>query len=356
MARLREQGLTGQGIKIRDLDTGVDGRHPALKQAIGALRFSNLRWRNAAGRIRHLLQLRPLRPRYDRSPIASNSEWNPVKRNRLLHVLCLPAMTAASLSLHPIRVQNAERQLPGPLTSWFAEYETALAMVVADERLEQRFSSRVRSIPSQSQVLYSTYSFVQLLDDDLWLGIREVKSIDGIRLPAETPTLVELLQAPTIERARELAWRNARRNFGPPRTTNVPTLPLEFLRPRNRERFLYQKQRAARDGQVHITFTEVQRPTLLRSPDGTVEFLSSGSFWIDASSGVMRRAMIEARPANSDRTEWSLEVKLRQDRSIDLFVPYEANERFLTADGNGQGRARYSNFKKFGTTAKIRPF
>lgn len=279
-----------------------------------------------------------------------------MQRHRLLEGFCLLVITAASPSLHPVRDQSAERQLPRPLTSWFADYETALAMVVADERLEQRFSSRVRSIPSQSQVLYSTYSFVQLLDDDLWLGIREVKSIDGIRLPAETPTLVELLQAPTMERARALAWRNARRNFGPPRTTNAPTLPLEFLRPRNRERFLYQTEPAARDGQVRISFREVHRPTLLRSPDGTVDFLSSGSFWVDASSGVMRRATIEARPADSDRTEWSLEVKLRQDRSIDLFVPYEANERFLTADGNGQGRARYSNFKKFGTTAKIRPF
>ena len=279
-----------------------------------------------------------------------------MKVNRLLSVVCLLAMTAARPSLHPVRAQNAERQLPGPLTAWFADYETALAMIVADERLEQRFSSRVRSIPSQSQVLYSTYSFVQLLDNDLWLGIREVKSIDGIRLPAETPTLVELLQAPTIERARELAWRNARRNFGPPRTTNVPTLPLEFLRPRNRERFVYQSEPAARDGLVHITFTEVERPTLLRSPDGTVELLSSGSFWAEAASGGLRRAIIEARPAGSDTTEWSLEVKLRKERSIDLFVPYEANERFLMAEGNGEGRAKYSNFKKFETTAKIRPF
>lgn len=279
-----------------------------------------------------------------------------MKGDHLLHVVCLLAITGAGLSFEVVRAQNAERQLPGILTAWFADYEAALVMIVADERLEQRISSRVRSIPSQSQVLHSAYSFVQLLDDDLWLGIREVKSIDGIRLPAETPTLVELLQAPTIERARELAWRNARRNFGPPRTTNVPTLPLEFLRPKNRGRFVYQSEPAGRNGLVHITFTEVERPTLLRSPDGTVEFFSSGSFWADAASGVLRRAIIEARPIGSDTTEWSLEVKLRKERSIDLFVPYEANERFLMADGSGEGRAKYSNFKRFGITAKIRPF
>ena len=279
-----------------------------------------------------------------------------MKVNRLLSVVCLLATMAASSLFQPLRAQNAERQLPRRLTAWFADYEPKLAMVVANERLEQRISSRVRSIPSQSQVLYSTYSFVQLLDDDLWLGIREVKSVDGTRLPAETPTLVELLQAPTIDRVRELAWRNARRNFGPPRTTNVPTLPLEFLRPKNRERFVYQSRLVARDGLVHITFTEVVRPTLLRSPDGSVNLFSSGSFWAEAASGALRRAIIEARPAGSDTNEWSLEVNLRKERSIDLFVPYEANERFLMANGTGEGRAKYSNFKKFGITAKIRPF
>lgn len=275
--------------------------------------------------------------------------------NRVLCVLCLVSTVAVGPTTYRVSAQSEEQKLPGVVSEWFGNYESELATVVADERLVQQISSRVRSIPSHSQTLHSTYSFVQLLDDDLWLGIREVKSIDGFRLPAETPTLLELLQAPTLERARELAWRNARRNLGPPRTTNVPTLPLEFLRPRNRERFVYRSGMDMKDGLIHVSFTEVRRPTLLRSPDGKFEFLTYGDFFVEPASGVLRVAKLEAKPIGRDVVEWSLEVRLRNERSIGLVVPYEATERFLLPEGNGEGRATYRNFKRFSTAAKIRP-
>lgn len=42
IAPLWDQGLTGKGIKIGHLDTGVDGRHPALKKAVGGFAFFEL--------------------------------------------------------------------------------------------------------------------------------------------------------------------------------------------------------------------------------------------------------------------------------------------------------------------------
>jgi hypothetical protein len=164
---------------------------------------------------------------------------------------------------------------------------------------------------------------MRLPGDGVWLGLREVTRLNGKFISGESTELLTLLKRPAGARgaqAAAISRRNARHNLGYPRTTNMPTLPLELRHPRNLARHAFQ-----RDGSeivngrlvARVSFAERARPTLIKSPDGTIELLTCGIVWMEPETGRFLRVQVEAfEPRDPTWPEWTLTVMFgeRTDR------------------------------------------
>jgi hypothetical protein len=245
------------------------------------------------------------------------------------------------------------------LTQWLVVYEPALSALVADEKLEQQFRPTNRSMTAYTRRLVSTYSFIRLPGDNAWLGLREVERLNRERIKPGGPALKDILAKPggdLYPLARDLAWRNAQHNLGSPRTTNVPTLPLELMAARHRHRFTFAIAGADRlrgAPVTRVTFNEEERPSLVRSPDGKENLPTRGVLWIAPATGALLRGEVEAYQERINAREWKLTVDFAMHRELNIPVPVEAREEFYMANGKGTARARYDNFRQFTTTARI---
>jgi hypothetical protein len=146
--------------------------------------------------------------------------------------------------------------------------------------------------------------------------------------------------------------------MGTPRTLNVPTLPLELLDRRHRDRFAFaidrtEKIRGAQS--TCLSFVEQVSPSLVKSPDGSQDLPTRGRFCVVPDTGEILRAEVEAYPQPGNAREWKLSVEFEVNRDIKLLVPTTAREEFLMSNGKGTGRARYRNFRRFTTSARIVP-
>ena len=269
------------------------------------------------------------------------------------------ALLGAALGTIPPAMPNNE--LMDRVSSWLTAYEPQLSALVAEETLIQQFLPEARSgLRAYRQTLVSTISFVRLPDDGAWLGLREVKRLNGTPIPAESKGLLALLRQPVGERgswARALAVSNARHNLGYPRTTNMPTLPLELMHPRNRARYSFHyegSESIARMMTARMSFVEQTRPTLIRSPDGTIDLLTRGTLWIEPETGRFRQAEVEAfLPEYANRPEWTLKVTFDESRDVGMWVPSELREHFVMLGGRGEGRGKYTKFQRFTTSGRI---
>jgi hypothetical protein len=252
------------------------------------------------------------------------------------------------------------------LDAYLLGYERQLSELVADEQLSQRDipsrSGRQNGLERLSQTLTSEVAFIGLPGGAGWLGFRRVVAKNGVRIEAAGPDLGALLAtgpSTAYGQARQLLADSAAYNLGLPRTTNLPNLPLEFLHPRNRRRFLH---RLAGDDVVRGTrvtrmiFVERVVPTLIQSPDGKA-MDSVVTAWIEPSSGRLLRAEVKAHEEGAKPEVFAntILVEFGMDRALGLMVPTEMREVFPVKLGRGEGRATYRNFRRFQTSARIVP-
>jgi hypothetical protein len=257
--------------------------------------------------------------------------------------------------------------------AYLVAYEEALSTVVADEAYEQRTLRAVRRpsleidatgvpidpgtrptfVDTARRRLQSTVSFMRLPGGAAWLGTREVKSIDKRPL-ANSATLVEVLTGKlgdTHAQATALAHASAQHNLGNQRSVNMPTLPLELLDRRHRDRMAFRLAgsdaiRGVRT--TRIAFEEKSAPTLIRGASDGHWVLSRGFVWIDAVSGDYVPAHSEAAP------EGEVLVDFVRHAALGMLVPDKMREVFHVPSGRGEGEAKYSNYRRFMTTARIR--
>jgi hypothetical protein len=248
------------------------------------------------------------------------------------------------------------------LSAWLTVYEREVSSVVADERMTQRLVPMTRFRNPDRRTLVSTYSFMRLPGGRSWLGFRDIRFVDGRAVDTAGPSLTDLIARGLVDNqalAFEMAWQSARHNLGAPRTTNVPMLPLELLHPVNRHHFAFALAGTERVAGVvtrRVAFSEHIRPSLIKSPDGRIDLLSEGMAWIEPNSGELRRAAIKARQVNHDGpVEWALSVEFTQHKQLGLLVPRDLSERFFMHNGSGEGRATYTNFRRFTTDARLLP-
>jgi hypothetical protein len=282
--------------------------------------------------------------------------------------LCLAA-SAADLA-----GQSADGGLPsvvrGRLDAYLVAYEAALGQLVATERMTQRAGSagisddRGVSTGSRPRSLESDVAFVALPGSAGWLGYRDVRKMNGRAIERSGPALADLLRLDTQdgrERARALLLDGARYNLGAPRTINLPSLPLEFLHPRNGARFALEGAYAATvaggcAATVQLRFVETARPTLIQRPTGG-DMPSRIAAWVAPATGTLCRADVRTVDATTPGgIEAVVSVDFAREAGVDLVVPTRMREEFFVPPlSRGIGEAEYSNYRRFSTTARVVP-
>ena len=282
--------------------------------------------------------------------------------------LAVAFLAACGLLAAPPAVQSKPelQQLLDRMAAYLTDYETQLSSVVADERFTQRVvytRAHTDGLPQtddEGRRLESEVGFIRLPGGFAWLGFRDVRRINGREVERRALSVSDVLASDkdVVTKARAIAEASAAHNLGTPRTTNVQTAPLEIIHPRNftAHRFELGGHETVRRTRVAaIGFTEIRRPPLVTNPAGQA-LVSRGRIWVDPSSGAIWR--VEWIYATATGAPSSLRVEFGMDERLGLLVPQEMREEFRSfggLDARGDGVARYSNFRRFGTGARIVP-
>ena len=252
------------------------------------------------------------------------------------------------------------------MAAYLTEYETQLSSVVADERFTQRvvytraYTDGVPETNQEQRRLDSEIGFIRLPGSSDWLGFRDVRKVNGREVARSAQSVSDVLASGTdvTTKARAIAEASAAHNLGTPRTTNVPTAALEIIHPRNfaAHQFELRGEETVRRTRVAVIgFAEVRRPPLVKNPAGK-ELVSRGRIWVDPKTGGIWRVEWIYAPAVGAPS--SLRVEFDRNDTLGMLVPLEMREDFRSFGGleaYGNGVAQYSNFRRFGTGARIVP-
>lgn len=282
---------------------------------------------------------------------------------RLLTPLVAALLIAPSLSAQS---KPTVEQLLDRMREYLAEYEMQLSSVVADERFEQRvvytraYQGGLPKTDDERRRLESEIGFIRLPGGVEWLGFRDVQKINGRSLTRRKSSVADVLasNADVMSQARAIAEASAEHNLGVPRSTNVPTAALDIIHPRNYAAHQFDlrgEETVRRTETLVVGFTETRRPPLVSDPAGQ-ELVSRGRIWVEPGSGaIWRIEWIYAPPVGSPS---SLRVEFVINESLGMLVPSEMRETFTSfggLDARGNGVAYYTNFRRFGTGARIIP-
>jgi hypothetical protein len=248
------------------------------------------------------------------------------------------------------------------LGRYLSQYERELAGFVADERYEQQEilvlrRNRTVSERVQDRKLDSEVTFLLGPGDPTWLGIRDVRRVDGRPVPTSTMRLDELVQGGEPRRRAETVAKiveaSAQHHLGGARTINIPSTPLEILRADRHVQFIFRVRghdRIEGTPTTRLDFEEFDLPTLINSVDGEPLFIR-GTAWVEPESGRLWRVQLAIRPKPRAGMPATVGNRLRVDfmrhPAWDIMVPKELTEEFFVLGGRGNGRARYSNFRRF---------
>ena len=242
-------------------------------------------------------------------------------------------------------------------------YHRAFTTVVAEEHYVQTLGDNSATRTLRSDVMLIRGAGRQ----DAWFFFRDVFEVDGQTVSSDRGRLEAWMRSSRddfVHRARGLALEQARHNLGNiVRTINVPLIPLEFLLPRNQERFRCRAAGSATIGGVAVsvlTYEERDRPTMIRTPDGD-DVEARGTFWIDAAGRVLRTELItgERKPRSraGDRhrvqVRATITVTYEPNERLNMLVPAVMAESYDAGVEAVTGVARYSNFRRFETDARL---
>jgi hypothetical protein len=238
-------------------------------------------------------------------------------------------------------------------SDYLSGYVKALSSVVSEERYDQvltRKGDRTTAGMMLSRTLLSDYLLVVVAGTGEWMPFRDVYSVDGVTVRDRSDRLLKLfVDAPpdAYQQALRIRDESSRYNIGTGiRDTNVPTFALQVLSGEWRGGFSFKLKGHERLGEtdtVVVEYVETASPTLVVGRrDADVP--SRGRFWIDPADGRILRTLFETRPDGGVNT---LEVRFRYEPKLDLLVPGEMIERRNAGLEILEGRAVYSNFRRF---------
>jgi hypothetical protein len=295
-------------------------------------------------------------------------------------------LTAAALALTVSagpRTQEAGEldQLLDRLARYLIGYESELTTVVADEHYEQQElvtrrrpeTNRPSIVPAvevrRRRTLVSDMAFFRLPGDSIWFGVRDVRTVDGKAVAANQQRLEALVKQltprtidETVKKAATIVAASSQYNLGAVRTINMPTTALEVLHPSHHVQFIFKvagTDKIEGTRTRRLDFEEFDVPTIINATSGEPLFIK-GSAWVDPENGRLWRVQLIVGPKRNALTvrlqlETRLQVDFTHHSTLKMMVPKEMQESFWMPQGRGEGRARYSNFRQFGTSARVIP-
>jgi hypothetical protein len=252
---------------------------------------------------------------------------------------------------------TSPRAVIAKAVSYITGYQKALEFVLADERNIQEVlnADDVRVARREAS---GDFFLSYVAAEGGWLSVRDVMVVDGE--PVENRgNLRQLLSRGSSARiGRQLADRNARYNIGSiARNFNDPMLALVILDDKHRDRFRFERRAVEQtpDGPlVTITFTERERPTLVRGSDGS-QIFARGELVIEAATGLLRRTFITLKDGGLTA---SLTTTFTANTKLDLWLPASLTERYEgTANRLREvvvAESTYTNYRKFDVSVIIK--
>jgi len=255
--------------------------------------------------------------------------------------------------------------------TYVEDYHRRLSTVVAEEHYVQRTSARLRAgsgtralaaagDEDQQRTLRAEFMLIRgVAGEDAWFAFRDVFEVDGRVVSSQRGRLEAWLAESRysfMQRARALALEQARFNIGDlVRTINVPTLVLEFLVPANQKRFRFRATAATVIDGAPVTvfsYEERDRPTLIRTPQGK-NVVARGVVWIETATGRVLRTELRTGERERDQARSNITVAYVFEPRLEILVPASMEEHYVTETGEIACTAKYSNFRRFETAARI---
>lgn len=282
------------------------------------------------------------------------------------------AVLLASVLAYPAAQQDIGEldDILDKLGRYLESYELQLAGVVADERYEQQQimvfrRNRVVSENVEDRKLDCEVTFLLGPDEPRWVGVRDVRRVDGRPVQSQAMRLDDLVQSHDQQRRSDevakIMIASGEQNLGGARTINMPTTPLEILRVDQHPRFIFKvRGRDKIDGTMttRLDFEEFDEPTIVNSMDGIPLFIR-GTAWVEPANGRLWRVQMQIRPKLAAGVSPQMGNRLRVDFKLyqawDVMLPKELSEEFFVLGGRGNGHARYSNFRRYTAPAKAPP-
>lgn len=324
------------------------------------------------------------------------------------HGLAVPVLLVLVLAFLPAVTPSLQSQdaplepLIVKLGDYVASYGAKASILVGVEKYTQSVTLEGRA-PVRPRQLVAEFAIVKA--DEGWVGYRDVVQVNNQPLRERRDRLLTLFTAPSADASQviRIANESARYNYAPVETNlNVPTTTLFFFQPANLHRFAFTRKGMKKiDGveTVEFAFRETVVPTLVMRRSGANVPLE-GTLWIIPSDGVVVRSWLRLRgfadtvttkvqgppaarpPVNPNtatgggatpgfqdpidaqeiKSAADIEVTYARHAETGLWLPARMSEHYEGAikldtrpprRGLSTTRASYSDYKQFGTRARI---
>jgi hypothetical protein len=265
-----------------------------------------------------------------------------------IFTLCVAVFTAVASAQGPpfvadVRLVRLDRLLAMG-AAHVAEYGRGLSNVVAQEDYQQI----VRSDPIQGRRTRADMIMFDVTGDGWWVPFRDVFEVDGRTVRERDDRLARLAavftsDADAVAQARVISEESARFNLGGfdvSRTINTPMTTLAFLAAANHSRSTFRVDGTDVIGGVScsvVSFTETRAPSLIES--------------------VLRAELQAVTTLIQDRgtlVRGRIVTTYAEHARLGIWVPVRMDEHYDIVRGPVtraiDGRADYSNFRRFGVT------
>jgi hypothetical protein len=285
------------------------------------------------------------------------------------------AVGAAAIAVICAAPTQDAQEVLARAAAYVAAYEQDLGSVIAEERYRQDVSfpaaadprgtaARLLGHPVRRRELTSEFLLLRVSEPRrLWLGLRDIRYVDGRLAPDRVPLQPRLERAPEMSDGEfsTLVNESARYNIGRvSRNVNVPTFALMMVRASEQWRFSFEKREEHRRAGMltwALAFEEHARPTLIRGSEGA-DLPVTGIISVDPTSG----RVVETQFSTDERStqiRTDITVKYRPSSKLGIWVPVEMRERYQArprnsfAEQNIECVATYSNFRRFEVDVKL---
>lgn len=292
-----------------------------------------------------------------------------MRRLLLVVLLALGGLQPQAAPAQP--ADAAVEQALTEVRAYLDEYRRSMAFVIADERTTQRVLRQTPIVKgaatSRRTEAEVHFKFVDV--DQTWMAIRDFVTIDGKPVTSH-PDLKAALQSQGLAQvARTFKAFNSQFNIGRTvRNFNEPTLALGVLEPKRAAQFQFRRKGTRRQNGttlVTLAFKDLHGPDALiydlRLRPAAVE----GELVVEQGTGRIHRTMLKVMLGNVNA---ELTTEYERSAALNLLVPAVFREHYEDGvDHSGSAvldfasqyesivcESRYSNFRQFTTTSRIK--